>query len=310
MGRYSKIHSLLVMLSFLHPLLFLRCPPVEASFEGPLSGTQTHVQLRRAFPHFLKAAAPRPSNEPEWTSTTLARHKITGVFSNNDGQFLSKTLLPITLFLLQSFLIALVYVSWEDLTCSYTLPSRQTTSLLKDGSWGTSTVRGLGFGQAQRLNLGDPDELVELVPSFNEVMLQHRQERVPRWRSTSRTVADAATVSQATHTLLECLQTITNLQESAADYQWDTIRSQLRSAPLTQLEPAANALRTTVDKVGDAVVGFDWAACAWRHCGALADAQEAIDEVEHLLGVLEPFEAIFCLDIVERSLRGTSLLCV
>ena len=51
------------------------------------------------------------------------------------------------------------------------------------------------------------------------------------------------------------------------------------------------------------VVGFDWGSCAWRHCGALADAEEAIDEVEYLMGVLEPYEAIFCLDIVERSLR-------
>jgi hypothetical protein len=35
----------------------------------------------------------------------------------------------------------------------------------------------------------------------------------------------------------------------------------------------------------------------------LADAQEALDELDHLLGVLEPNEAIFCLDVVERSLR-------
>ena len=39
------------------------------------------------------------------------------------------------------------------------------------------------------------------------------------------------------------------------------------------------------------------------HCGALADAQEAMDELDALAGVLEPFEAIFCLDIVERSIR-------
>jgi hypothetical protein len=42
---------------------------------------------------------------------------------------------------------------------------------------------------------------------------------------------------------------------------------------------------------------------AWRHCGALADAQEAVDELDYLLGVLQPYEALFCLDVVERSVR-------
>jgi len=43
--------------------------------------------------------------------------------------------------------------------------------------------------------------------------------------------------------------------------------------------------------------------CAWRHCGAQADAQESLAELYNLIGVLEPFECLFCLDIVERSLH-------
>lgn len=43
--------------------------------------------------------------------------------------------------------------------------------------------------------------------------------------------------------------------------------------------------------------------CAWRHCGAHADEQEALAELYNLAGVLEPFECDFCLDIVDRSLR-------
>ena len=43
--------------------------------------------------------------------------------------------------------------------------------------------------------------------------------------------------------------------------------------------------------------------CAWRHCAAFADAQEALDELDSLIGVFEPFECLFCLDIVERSFR-------
>ena len=48
---------------------------------------------------------------------------------------------------------------------------------------------------------------------------------------------------------------------------------------------------------------FVCSSCAWRHCGAQADAQEALAELYNLLGVLEPFECLFCLDIVERSLH-------
>ena len=43
--------------------------------------------------------------------------------------------------------------------------------------------------------------------------------------------------------------------------------------------------------------------CAWRHCGALADAQESLSEVYNSIGLFEPYECLFCLDVVERSLR-------
>ncbi|KAL9183062.1 hypothetical protein ACHAXT_004849 [Thalassiosira profunda] len=51
------------------------------------------------------------------------------------------------------------------------------------------------------------------------------------------------------------------------------------------------------------LVGFDWGSCAWRHCGAKADAQEALAELHGSVGMLEPFECRFILDIVERSIR-------
>ncbi len=43
--------------------------------------------------------------------------------------------------------------------------------------------------------------------------------------------------------------------------------------------------------------------CAWRHCGAQADAQEALAELYNSIGLFEPFECLFTIDIVERSLR-------
>jgi len=200
-------------------------------------------------------------------------------------------------FLAHSLLVALVWIQWESVLCSSTLPSRQTTSLVKENSWGASTVKGLAFGESQRLGLDYQDDLVHVVPSYNEIMLQHRQQRVPRWKYSD------MPRSQAAHLLLDCLARVQTLQDEAGDYQWTTVSKALRSPPLSQLEPAASALRTLVDTKEEQVVGFDWGSCAWRHCGALADAQEALDELEHLMGVLEPYEAVFCLDVVERSIR-------
>jgi hypothetical protein len=74
-------------------------------------------------------------------------------------------------------------------------------------------------------------------------------------------------------------------------------------APPPGRAPPASAAQTAMLLELRNVVGFDWGSCAWRHCGAIADVQEAIDELLQLMGVLEPYEAIFCLDVVERSLR-------
>lgn len=42
--------------------------------------------------------------------------------------------------------------------------------------------------------------------------------------------------------------------------------------------------------------------CAWRHCGALADAQEAFSELYNGLGLLEPYECLFVLDVIGKIL--------
>lgn len=236
---------------------------------------------------------------------TSRKNSVSG-HSDNESRIKLDTFGFLGALLLQSCLVALLVVAWEDVTCTFTLPSRHRTSLQKT-SWGAYTVKGLGFGREDRLMLPYQDGFTDMIPSYNEIMLQHRKDRVPRWRTTS---IDQSTIEQAAHTLLECLSVVKNLQAQASDYQWSEIRKALQATPLTDLEPAASVLRGIVDlplireesrQYG--VIGFDWGSCAWRHCGALADAQEALDELEHLLGLLEPFEAIFCLDVAERSLR-------
>lgn len=222
---------------------------------------------------------------------------------------LSNIIAPLSLFVLQSVLLALLFISWEDLLCTNALPSRQRTSQQWESSFGAHTTHGLGFGRNERMNLRYKDDLNDQILSYNEVMLTHREERVHRWRGDTSEMDK----KQAISILLECLRSVTKLQGLADDYQWETIRKELLSEPLTKLEPAASFLRRVIDdplirQSGEGVVGFDWGSCAWRHCGALADAEEALDELQYMLGVLEPFEAIFCLDIVERCLRDILVL--
>ena len=50
-------------------------------------------------------------------------------------------------------------------------------------------------------------------------------------------------------------------------------------------------------------IGFHWGSCAWRHCVAQADAEETILELNNSVGLFEPFECLFSLDIIERALR-------
>jgi hypothetical protein len=215
---------------------------------------------------------------------------------------LTRYLAEVIGFLAYSFAMAILVVSWEDVTCSHTQPSRHRTSLSlqqQQQPWGASTIHGMGFGANQR-ELLVPDPL-NTLPSYNEIMLEHRIKTVPRWKETP----TKANIQAAIHTITGSLETVWKLQVMAEDYQWDNIRSQLHKPPLQDLPAAAAVLRQIegIEQQQESIIGFDWGSCAWRHCGAAADAQEALDELDQLLGVLEPFEAVFCLDIVERSLR-------
>jgi hypothetical protein len=193
--------------------------------------------------------------------------------------------------------------------------------------WGQTTVHGLGFGQTERELLAqwgyaDDNPMVATLPSYNEIMLHHRtvnvvhwtkqqQQHTPRRTSTTidRTVAAAVAttadeeVQAAVHTVCQCLDHVRHQLTGLADqYGWAELRQQLHTPPLSDLAFAAADLGRYSPLMRE-TAGFEWGSCAWRHCGALADAQEAIDELDHMLGVLEPFEARFCLDIIERSLR-------
>jgi hypothetical protein len=58
---------------------------------------------------------------------------------------------------------------------------------------------------------------------------------------------------------------------------------------LTYFDEACDVLNRANDYLSleaRSEVGFDFGSCAWRHCGAFADVREAIDELDHLVGIL------------------------
>lgn len=208
-----------------------------------------------------------------------------------------------------SLLFSIGLISWEDMTCKYVLPNRHRTSISlyqKSSTWGMSTIHGMGFSSEERrtlINAASEAQNFEMdpflnVPSYNEVMLIHRTVTVPHWKL----IPTSPMISNAIHTIIESLQQLDILRDMANDYQWDSIRHQLYAEPISDLSIQSSILRQVSSEMNE-VVGFDWGSCAWRHCGAISDIQEAIDEMDQLLGVLEPREIIFCIDIVERSLR-------
>lgn len=215
----------------------------------------------------------------------------------------SKTLsevLRVIQLIVASVMMAVLLVSWEDISMSHPLRKNQEDSYL----WGTSTVKGLAFGRAQRQQLRDLEPQVsQSILSYNEVMLEHRTERIPRWQSQSISRED---VQNAVSAVQKSLLYVNECKLLAKNYDWEGLAAAVRSPLLhEELEQACSLLKNAdqfLSSDARSEVGFDWASCAWRHCGALADAQEAIDELDHLVGILEPFECLFCLDVVERSL--------
>ncbi len=91
---------------------------------------------------------------------------------------------------------------------------------------------------------------------------------------------------------------------TALEYSMDV----LRTAPSLYSHGDGNTRNG--NNVGDlpSLVGFDWGSCAWRHCGAKADAQEAIAELYSNVGMPEPFECRFIIgenvSTLKRNLCG------
>jgi hypothetical protein len=184
---------------------------------------------------------------------------------NNQQKSLSRTMLETFKLVGLSFLISLLLISWEDVSMTHPMRQQSTTShhLL-----GSSTVRGLGFGlrerQSQQLDDIEPQVLREL-PSYNEVMLQHRTERIPLWDYDNKSGGEPITkrdVQLAVQTTQRALIFLLQAKNLATNYEWDDLTTHVRSPLLhDQLEHACTTLkRANVFLSPEArdEIGFDW----------------------------------------------------
>ena len=138
--------------------------------------------------------------------------------------------------------------------------------------------------------------------------------------------------------LYKSLDELDNLKTMSDDYMWEEIKDLLKPSKVSGKENASRLMfesleilksaplyyksiadnnnldqqltstdRSNMDQLPE-LIGFDWGSCAWRHCGAKADAQEALAELYTSVGMLEPFECRFIIDIIERSIRDVLLV--
>ncbi|KAL3800434.1 hypothetical protein HJC23_011671 [Cyclotella cryptica] len=283
--------------------------------------------------------------------------------------------LPISLHVIVCLLAALLVSTYEDYDVTHTRPNpstirRPTSSSSQQFNYVGAATRGMGWGINNRILPKNEDTYrdadrdrnefeewygfgattLQWKPSYNEIMLQHRRERVTRWASkksdkpsasafTLDSSIDAATskgtrsnrqdkeqLQQAVLNLYQSLDELEKLKIMADDYRWDEMKDMLTPSATNDrgssiryaLEYSLDILKSSsIDNPSSfsfrsinyqeedlpTIIGFDWGSCAWRHCGAKADAQEALAELYSSVGMLEPFECRFVIDIIERSIR-------
>ena len=309
--------------------------------------------------------------------------------NGEDNLLQLKDIVPISLYATICIVGAILISTYEDFDVTHTRPNPSTlrlptTSISISSSsgnegrtsnsfnfWGAAT-KGMGWGHTNRgvdneKSIDDKNDAssssfeewygtsattLQWKPSYNEIMLQHRSERVPRWErfetlSTTSTPLSTTTKSnnvaaskdqlqQAVLQLYKSLDELDELKTMADDYDWEGMKEHLRpttntltaddtskkeyalpmameysmdvlkSMPSSYINSANNGNKGEVSEL----IGFDWGSCAWRHCGAKADAQEAIAELYNNVGMLEPFECRFIIGKCILCSCCVSFLCI
>jgi hypothetical protein len=238
---------------------------------------------------------------------------------------------------LSCFFFAVVISFYEGYDCAYLKPETATIRKFPSLLWGETNgsvirimnygTRGMGRGELDRANgwyqdtyygfqdENDSERTIRAVRSYNEILEVHRKETVPNWKQNTRLSSvndlsrhgEEARVTAGVKAVYNALDATLQLKEDAIEYNWDTMAEILQSPVMrNELEYGCSILKGSSQILSNEArneIGFHWGSCAWRHCGAQADAEETIAELNNSMGVFEPFECLFTLDIIERALR-------
>eukprot|EP00571_Detonula_confervacea_P007824 CAMPEP_0172326934 /NCGR_PEP_ID=MMETSP1058-20130122/58052_1 /TAXON_ID=83371 /ORGANISM="Detonula confervacea, Strain CCMP 353" /LENGTH=412 /DNA_ID=CAMNT_0013043841 /DNA_START=167 /DNA_END=1405 /DNA_ORIENTATION=- len=297
--------------------------------------------------------------------------------SQTDGLLRWSDVIPISLYATACLVGAILISTYEDFDVTHTRPNPSTLRLPTSSSKGSNinflgaATQGMGWGPSNRgIQSNTKNDIIfeewygtsattlQWKPSYNEIMLEHRSERIPRWNeldgqssikaksmmgilsnTKDNVLASKEELQYAVLQLYQSLDELDELKLMADDYMWDDMRALLNpslsveakhkhslqhateysmdilrstpsyyaSTPLSKYDSSSkinqnNSPNSYMRELPD-LIGFDWGSCALRHCGAKADAQEAVAELYNNVGLFEPFECRFIIDIIERSIR-------
>lgn len=130
-----------------------------------------------------------------------------------------------------------------------------------------------------------------------------RRELEREWRELQLQRPTAEDVRRSFGTLVRIRDAINEAAVLAQSRRWAALSEVLPSAVVSDLERAATVLATSDALTAEqrATIGWQWGSCGWRHCGAQADAAQALSKLRANCEMLVPVEALFYLDVAKRA---------
>ena len=135
----------------------------------------------------------------------------------------------------------------------------------------------------------------DLAPARKDLEREWNKLRVQR--------PSVSDTSDAFGTVVRFRNAIDEAYPLAEARQWQALGTKLPASLVTDFEQAATVLASSaaLSEEWRSAIGWQWGACGWRHCGAQADATQAMSKLRANCEMLVPIEAIFYLDVAKRA---------
>ena len=213
------------------------------------------------------SAIGRPITSQNHSSRSMRRTTLTNLYEStvpgheHKKQLQIMTMPPdwitISLHTVACLFVAILFCAYEDFDCNHL---KTNVSGLRP-----QAVRGLGQGRLHRLEYAEilvsPSEDVSLkhMKSYNEIMQEHRVDRVPQWQH--RIITEGA-FRGAISSIYNAMDATVQIRALAQDYDWVGMRELIREPVLsTDLEEASAVLRGATEFLSAEArseIGFHW----------------------------------------------------